>query len=269
MRRLLLLLALLLTGCSGGGSTGIQGPITLLPTGGPPPVARPGTLAFSADWTAPLHVALRCGGPGLLTPFGCILPPDALWGVLPAPGNGGMDCVDPEPNVCFQPVGGVLGFHVSDGGMALVSAGTLDPDRPISLRAVISVTNNCAGVSGVSYAGPGIYGGGVDDGDPTGTYVAAYVSCAGPADVPKLWLYRPTYAGPVNSSAVSAGAHEVRIDYTPGQSFAIVFDGVQQMLVTQGSISNDAMTFPNAPHWALWFGESDGYVREFDVFTVP
>lgn len=259
MQRLLILLALLLAGCAGTPPAPTQPPIST-------PQPRPGVLAFSADWTPPLGIALRCGGPGLLSPFGCDLPPDAKWGVLPQDGNGGIGCIDPQPNVCFQASGGILSFHAGRPGMALISTDTLDPSRPISVEAVVTVTNDC---SDVSFMGPVIYGGGVDDGDPTGTYVAAYISCTAPADPPKLWIYRPTYAGPVNSVPVAPGAHAVRIDYRPGESMTLLLDGYPQLVVTAGSLSDDAMTFPNPPHAALWFGQVQGYVGRFDVFAGP
>jgi len=257
--RLLALLALLLAGCAGG-SAPVQLPIST------PPTPRPGNQAFAADWTAPMRAALRCGGPGLLSPFACDLPADALWGVLPQAGNGGSDCIDPTPNVCFRLADGLLYFHAGNPGMALVSARTFDRNSPLSIEAVVTVTNDC---SGVSYMGPVIYGGGVDDGDPLGTYVAAYISCAAPTDPPKLWIYRPTYAGPVNSAPVTPGSHAVRIDYRPGESMTLLLDGYPQLVVTAGSLSDDAMTFPNPPHAALWFGQVQGYVGRFDVFAGP
>lgn len=262
MMRLVLALALLLAGCAGGGAG--------LPPGGaappPAPIDRPGVLAFAADWTPPLHAAMRCGGPGLLSPFACDLPADAVWGVLPQAGGGGMGCVDPQPNECFQPADGVLNFHSGRPGMALVSARTFDGGKPISVEAVVNVTNDC---SDVSFMGPVIYGGGVDDGDPTGTYIAAYISCTAPSDPVKLWIYRPTYAGPVNSIPVPPGTHAVRIDYIPGQSFTILLNRVVQLVITPGSLSNDALLFPHDPHAALWFGGVDGHVGRFDVFTEP
>jgi hypothetical protein len=235
----------------------------------PPPHIdpRPGVLTWSADWTPPIGAWLRCGGPGLQSPFACHLPVDARWGVLPQPGNGGFDCIDPQPNPCFDARDGVLDFHGDSPGMALVSAGTLDPGQPISVEAVVTVENDCG--RGVSYMGPVIYGGGADDGDPLGTYIAAYISCAAPTDPVKLWIYRPTYAGPVNSIPVPPGAHAVRIDYRPGRYMTILLDGYPQLVVTAGSLSNDAMTFPNPPHWALWFGAVDGTIARFDVYTGP
>ena len=82
-----------------------------------------------------------------MSPFGCDLPPGAVWGVLPQPGNGGMGCVDPEPNVCFQAHDGVLGFHSGAPGMALISAQTVKGSEPISVEAVMDVTNDCADLS--------------------------------------------------------------------------------------------------------------------------
>ena len=218
---------------------------------------------MAADWTAPLHVALRCGGPGLLSPFGCDLPADALWGVLPQEGNGGMACVDPQPNVCFQPSGGVLNFHAGRPGMALVSARTFDRDHPISVEAVVDVTNDC---SDLSYAGPVIYGGGVDDGDPTGTYASAYISCGGPGDPPRLWLYRPTLATPV-TGPLAPGPHAVGIYYRPGYGFDIGLDGA--IVQSEARLGGDALTFPRDPHAALWFGGAQGSVGRFDVYTAP
>ncbi len=219
-------------------------------------------LAFAADWTPPLHIELRCGGPGLLTPFVCDLPPDAVWGVLPQADGGGSGCIDPQPNVCFQPENGILRFHSGDPGMALVSARTFDGSQPISVEAVVNVTNDC---SGISYMGPVIYGGGVDDGDPTGTYAAAYISCTAPGDPVKVWIYRPTLATPI-SSPVSPGPHTLRIDYTPGQGFVILLDGT---VIHDHELGSDPLTFPHDPHAALWFGAADGYVARFDVFTGP
>jgi len=251
VRQALAILALTLAGCAAGGSNPPPQPVQP----GPPPVPT-----FSADWTAPLGIALRCGGPGLLTPFGCDLPEGAKWGVLPQEGNGGMDCVDPQPNVCFQPHDGVLGFHAGAPGMALVSARTLDGSKPISVKAVVTVENDCRDVS---YAGPVIYGGGVDDGDPTGTYAAAYISCAGPSDPVKVWIYRPTLASPI-SGPVNLGPHTLRIDYVPSRGFVISLDGA---VILDHELGSDPLTFPNDPRPAMWFGNATGAVGRFDVFT--
>jgi len=254
VREAIILTALLLAGCAAGGSNPPPQPAQ----SGPPPVPR--TPAFSADWLPPLGIALRCGGPGLLTPFECDLPPDAVWGVLPQEGNGGMACVDPQPNVCFQPENGVLRFHAGAPGMALVLGRTFDGTKPITVEAVLDVTNDC---SDVSYAGPVIYGGGVDDGDPTGTYAAAYISCTAPTDPPKVWIYRPTLASPI-SSPVSPGTHTLSIEYTPGHPFIIRLDGA---VILDKELGSDPLTFPNNPHPALWMGAAQGTVSKFDVYT--
>jgi hypothetical protein len=254
MPRFLILLALLLAGCASDAP--ISNP--------PPPVhmaPRPGAQVFAADWTPPLGALGPCDPSS--SPFTCDhLPEGSKWGVLAQEGNGGLGCIDPQPNVCFQPVDGILNFHSGSPGMALLSAQTFDRNQPMSIEAVVSVTNDCRDVS---FMGPVIYGGGVDDGDPTGTYAAAYISCTSPSDPPKLWLYRPTIATPTHSGPVSPGPHTVRIDYRPGYGFDLLLDGV--VVQPEEHLSNDPVTFPHDPHAALWFGLVDGNVGRFDLMV--
>jgi hypothetical protein len=242
------------------------------PSSPPAPPARPGSLAFSTDWSAPVGIALRCGGAGLLSPFGCDLPIGANWGVLPAPGNGGVDCVDPEPNICFQTSApGWLAYHTdSFSGMALVGAQTLDRTQPISLRAVIKVdTLDCN--AGVAYVGPVIYGGGVDDGDPTGNYRAEYISCFGGDEGPKLWLYESIWAGPMPGGpfAIEVGStHELEIDWYPGDRVDYRLD--RQIVFTEtANFGHAPLTLQHDPHPALWFGSSTGAIGQFDIYVGP
>lgn len=224
-----------------------------------------------ADWTPPLGIALRCGGPGLASPFKCDLPPGAKWGVSPQEGNGGIDCVKPLPNVCFHidPLG--LGFHAAENGqpgMALVSALTLDRTKPMSVRMVVRVDSlNCD--SGVAYVGPVLYGGGVDDGDPTGRYRALYISCfAGDLKV-RLCLYSPTYATPIwDFDFVDGQPHELGLDWYPGDHVDYWLDGA--IVFTEGlSFGHDPLDVPTDPHPAIWMGGARGSIGRFDVYAGP
>lgn len=253
MPRVVILVLLLLAGCAGSGP-GLPPPAPV-----PGPLPRPGVLTFAADWTAPLRAASRCGGPGLASPFTCDLPPDAIWGVL-LRGDGRAPCADPVPNLCYDLTADGLHFKYLNPGTALISARTFDGGKPISVEAVMTVHNDCADVS---FAGPVIYGGGVDDGDPLGTYAAAYISCTAPSDTPKVWIYRPTMAAPI-SGPVSPGPHALRIDYTPGSGFVILLDGA---VILDHELGSDPLTFPNDPHAALWLGAADGVVHGFNVYT--
>lgn len=241
------------------------------PASAPPATApynpRPGNQAFAATWASPLGAALVCGGPGLSNPFGCALPAGAAWGVLPQDGNGGKACVDPEPNVCFQPSGGILGFHAVAPGMALISSQSFARDRTMSIEAVVTVTLDCRDVA---YMGPVLYDGEGAADNPAGNYRAEYVSCPGGGDAPKVWVYGPTYAGPINSIRIEPGStHALRMDWVPGVSITYLVDGVPQLTETPGSLSADPLTFAQDPHPALWFGLAAGSVGRFDVYTGP
>ncbi len=256
-------LMLLLAACADPGPSPVPSPPT-------PSVPRPGVLAFSATWAAPLGAALACGGPpGTASPFSCSLPPGTAWGVLPQPGNGGNDCVDPEPNVCFQPAGGQLGYHAVNPGMALISATTLPRNAPISIEAVVTATNDCT-TGQVSYVGPVIYDGEGATWDPPGNYRSLYLSCTGGGDQVRAWLYGPTYAGPIAQTTYAAGStHVLRIDWAPGTSITYLVDGAVFLVETPGSKSADSLTFAQDPHPALWFGLSSGLIGRFDAYTGP
>lgn len=252
-----LILALALASCGGGSPP--------LPT--PTPAPRPGNLVLSASWTAPMGVSLKCGGEGLSDPFGCQLAPSALWGVPPALGNWGYDCVDPEPNVCFQPSGGVLGYSFVNSAIGLVSASTVPKGGTTSIETVITATYDC---SQVAYAGPVIYDGEGAAGDPDGNYRALYLSCPGDGGDVHLWLYSPTKAAALGPWTFAQGsAHDLRIDFVPGVSFTYFIDGSVVFTETPFSFSGDAMTFTQDPHPALWFGSSVGKVGRFDVYAGP
>ncbi len=253
---------LLISACSndGGGNNPIPPPPVITP--------RPGALVFTANWTPPLGVALVCGGPVYNDPFTCSLPLGAIWGVLPQEGNGGNGCIDPEPNVCFQPSGGVLNYSASDPGMALVRSETLSRASPISVEAVVTASNDCPPGT-VSYVGPVIYDGEGALGNPTGNYRSEYLSCANGGLV-QVWLYGPTYAGPIGPAIYAEGVkHSLRIDWTPGTSFVYYVDGVPILTETPGSKSADSLVFNHDPRPALWFGRSKGTIERFDVYSGP
>jgi hypothetical protein len=250
-------LSLFLAACSSGPSPfSIPMPPPIV---APAPVPRPGSLIMTADWTAPLGAAEQCTG----SPFTCTLPPGARWGLLPASDGA----VDPQPNAYFPSIGnGWLGFKTPEGrGFALISPTTLDRTKPMSIRAQVRVDSaDCN--SGVAYAGPVVYGGGVDDGDPTGRYRAEYISCfAGDTKV-RLWLYSPTYAGPIWDFNFADGqVHGLRIDWYPGDHVDYFLD--DQIVFTEGqSFGHDPLDVPHDPHPALWFGASAGAVGQFDVY---
>jgi hypothetical protein len=178
---------------------------------------------------------------------------------------------DPEPNICFQTSApGWLAYHTdSFSGMALVGAQTLDRTQPISLRAVIKVdTLDCN--AGVAYVGPVIYGGGVDDGDPTGNYRAEYISCFGGDEGPKLWLYESIWAGPMPGGpfAIEVGStHELEIDWYPGDRVDYRLD--RQIVFTEtANFGHAPLTLQHDPHPALWFGSSTGAIGQFDILRM-
>jgi hypothetical protein len=262
--RALLLTLFALASCAGGSPPApVYGPP--LP---PAPIVtpRPGSPVLVADWTSPLGAAMGCGTLGHQSPFECVLPPSAKWGVIP----GMDDCVSPEPTRCFQPAGGWLGF-TAPGGMALVSATTLDRARPMSLRGVVRIDRiDCS--PGVAYAGIVDYGGGDDDGDPTGNYRALYISCfAGDTKV-RLWLYEggaPAWAGPIWDFDFRDGqAHELGIDWFPGDRVDYLLDGA--VVFTEGqSFGHSPLTLNHDPHPALWFGSAAGAIGRFDATGGP
>lgn len=250
-----LLLSLLLAAC--GGSPAPAPP-------GPTPTPRPGVLAFTASWQAPLGAAAYCGG-DLSSPFECALPAGATWGVLKQDGNGGLGCVDPQPNLCFDPENGVLNYSSGNPGMALISARTFSIASAISVRSYITATNDCSGPA--SFVGPSIYDGEGDKWDPSGNYRVIYLSCAGGSQ-PQAWVYGPTYAGPLAATTYAQGStHALRIDWIPGVSFTYFVDDFPVAVETTNLWSADPLSFNQSPHFAIYFGISKGQVGASDVFT--
>jgi hypothetical protein len=263
MKRLMLIAALaLLSACSGG---------TPLPPPGPPPspTPRPGVPVVTADWTAPLGLSQPCGGPGLSDPFGCSLPSWARWGALPQDGNGGLGCVDPEPNVCFQPDGLRLNFHSGDPGMALVWGGTV-PRGVISIEAEITATLDCS--TPVSYVGPVLYDGEGPPGNPTGNYFAFYYTCgaiAGPPQPQLLAYVPPTMTQPVSPRIYPNGSSfRLRMDYVRGERVDFMVDDITVFSVTPAT-PGVSPVFNADPHPALWFGNVTGAIGRFDVYAAP
>ena len=286
MKYAVILLALFLAGCAGG-----AGPT---PNPGPPPVPtpvttpRPGILAGSANWTGPtLGAALYCNDDGPGNQFTCHLPTAALWGVLDAPGCGGMGGVDvpspatfplnpvsPLPNPCFQLVNGQLGYSVTPGGMALINAQTLPLDQPSSIEGVFTINLDCT--QGVSYAGLVNYWG---EGPPTdllGNYYALYLSCVdGLADSAiQAWVYQGQMntAAPVSAVTYANGStHALRIDHIPGVSVTYLVDDVVVHVDTIATITAAALTFGGPSHPAIWAGALLGwsYVGRFDWYVGP
>lgn len=238
------------------------------PTG--PPVARPGTLAWSADWTtSPMGVALACGGPGLSDPFGCDLPPGARWGTLPQPGNGGQACVDPQPTVCFQPSGGALGFHAVTPGMALISSDTIPNTGTVSIRGVFTATNDCNTTTDVSFVGPVIYNGEGDNTDPTGGYLAVYLVCYQNSPI-TVNIYGLSHTSPIPSAQYQPGStHSLRIDWTYGVSAAFLVDDVAVWTDYANVGGVGPLTLSRPPHPSVWFGAAQGKAGDFTVYVLP
>lgn len=271
MAHFLFLIALALAGCGGSGGGNITPPAPPAPPA-PVTIPRPGTLTYSANWTAPIGAALFCldDGPGDI--FACHLPAGALWGVLPQAGNGGIGCVDPEPNACFQPSGGVLGYSAGTPGMALISAQSVPATAPVSIEAVVTINFDCT--QGVPYTGPVVYDGEGPPTDPTGNYLALYLSCTGGMVDSQIQAW--VYWGAVNLAAplatngttyANGSTHALRIDYIPGVSATYFVDDVVVGVDTAATWGAAAFTFSQPPHPALWFGASTGSVWRFDWYV--
>lgn len=250
MRLLWALGFFLLAACGGGPASS---PTTTY-TPPPAPIARPGAPVLTADWTPPLAATALCGG----SPFACAGPADAKWGLL-----------QPSDLAHFSPAPGALGYATAPfAGMALVSTTTLDRTKPMSLRLTVRADSlDCD--SGVAYVGGVLYGGGVDDGDPTGRYRAEYISCFAGDKKARLWLYSPTYAGPIWDFDFRDGQeHELGLDWYPGDHVDNLLDGV--VVFTEGKgFGHDPLDVPHDPHPALWFGSSTGAIGRFDVYAGP
>lgn len=254
---------LLLAGC--GTSPGYSGPSAPPPA----PVERPGTLAWSADWTVPLGAAIACGGPGLSNPFGCDLPAGAKWGVLPQPGNGGEACALSTPNECFTLNNGTLGFHAVTPGMALISADPIPNTGTVSISGTFTATNDCSTTTDVSFVGPVIYNGEGDDTDPTGGYLALYLVCYQNSPI-TVNIYGLNHTSPIPSAQYQPGStHSLRIDWTYGVSAAFLVDDVP-VWTDYANVGNAGpLTLSRPPHPSLWFGNVTGYAGQFDVYTAP
>lgn len=253
-------LLLILAACGGGGHTPQP------PGPGPQPNPRPGHIVMSADWTKPElgGIALECGGS---VPFKCNLPPGVEWGVLPhapQPG-GGVICTYPLPNTCFQQTSDELGYKVSPGGMALISAVSIPKDYAMSIEAV--VTWDTLSCPGNGYLGPVIYDGEGAKDDPTGNYRSIYLSCAPWETEVRVWVYGPTYAGRLSDRTFGPGTHTLGMTWVPGVSITYEVDHVPVFVETPG-FSADGLTFTKDPHPALWFGDSAGRIGRFDMTST-
>lgn len=240
MKRFALLLGLGLTaaGCSGGGSLPLPSPPP------PGPVVHPGTELALPPFS-PLDASAICSG----SPFGCS--GGSAWGLLQA-----------SDLAKFTP-GPILGFNTGpNAGMALVAVATLARSAPLSLEETVRL-DSLACPSTVSYQGPVAYGGGVDDGDPSGRYRAEYISCFPGDQTVRVWLYSPTYAAPLpGSPVVSLGLHTLRLDWYPGDHVDYWLDG--QLLFTENeAFAHDPLDAPHDLHPALWFGGASGAVISF------
>jgi hypothetical protein len=223
-----------------------------------------------ADWTAPVAIALKCGGPGLQSPFACDLPPDAKWGVLPFDGVGGTDCVEPQPNTCFQPADGWLGFTSPPAtGMALISATRLDHTKPMSLEAEVRVdTIDC---TNIAYAGIVDYDGGHDDGDERGSYWAEYISCFPGDPEVKVWVYTgggTPYAAALPVPVSLGEIHTLRIDWYPGERVLYWLDGKIILTIDAAWVAahGGALDLESDPRPAWWAGSVTGSIGRFTAW---
>lgn len=260
-----LLLLFAVAACGGGGGPAaapyVAPPVIVqaapdaptVPAAPIPPAASPPQPVVTADWTVPLSAAAGCGG----SPFACTLPPGTTWGLL-QPGDVSQ----------FTIQAGALGFSDPTTGMALINAQTLDRTRVLYLREFVRVDQiNCD--QGVGYVGGVHYGGGADDGDPRGRYRALYISCfAGDTKV-RLWLYSPTYAGPIWDYDFRDGqVHQLGIDWYPGDHVNYWLDGA--VVFTEGkSFGHDPLDIPANPHPSMWFGSVVGAVLSFEAGYLP
>ena len=208
-------------------------------------------------------------GPG--GQFECpTMPAGTNWAVLPQPGNGGLGCQDPEPNVCFQPTGTALGFSSGNPGMALISALQLDPTQLISIEEVVTLNLDCT--QPVSYHGPVIYWGEGPPSDPLGNYDALYLSCGTVGAGPQIQAY--AYYGAMDTAVLIGPAtyaqgstHALRIDYVPGVSITWLIDDLAVKVDTIATVTAAQLSFGGSPQPALWFGGATGSVSRFDVYT--
>lgn len=256
MKRLVaaLLVALTVAACGGGGGTPA-------PSFGPPPppaasVPEPGPLALDADLSSPLGPVAICGG----SPFACQGPPGAVWGMLQA-----------SDAAKFSTSADGLGFATGSGvGMAIGSTSTVSRSAPLSVRAVVRV-DSLDDCHTLAYLGPVAYGGGVDDGDPTGRYRAEYLSCLPGDPTVRVWLYSPTYAGVMpGSPAVALGVHTLREDWYPGDHVDYFLDDESRPLFTEdASFGHDPLGAPHDLHPFVWIGSAAGAVLSLRAYGAP
>jgi hypothetical protein len=150
--------------------------------------------------------------------------------------------------------------------MALVSASSVPRDKPISVETVVTLNSmDCS--RPVAFVGPAIYGGGIDDGDPTGNYRALYLSCGSGSQI-QLYLYSPRLALSISAAIFQVGVpYALRIDWVPGLSATAYLNGVA-VYGDDGS-GPDTLMLNHDPHPALWFGVTTGEIGRFDVYTAP
>lgn len=247
MKQFFAVLAILfLAACASDGPTV---PVTPIPPAAPPP----GNLVLNASWPAPFNASEACYG----SPFECHVPPGTEWGLLQ---QKDLDHFFPEENT--------LGFSTDpDGGMALINTLLLDRTQPVSVEETIQVNSlNCS--QSVSYAGVVPYGGGRDDGDPTGRYRAEYISCFPGDQRVQVWVYSPTWAGPIPGGPflVTLGQpHKLRIDWYPGEKVVYWLDD-RIIWVEGSSFGHDPLDIPHNLYPAMWFGSTTGTVLSFRAY---
>lgn len=241
-------LALAISACGGGGGEPLP-PITPIPPAAPAP---PGDPITTGDFSAPLAASGGCGG----SPFVCNVEPGAQWGLLQA-----------SDITHFTAKGIQLDFATDpNAGMALISTkAVLDPARVMGVRETVRIDSlNCGSVA---YTGPVIYAGGVDDGDPTGRYRALYISCFPGDPRVQLWMYSPTWAGPVPGGPflVAMGStHTLGIDWYSGDRVVYTLDELPVWTEDQ-NFGHDPLTMPRPGYPSMWYGSAKGSVLKFEA----
>jgi hypothetical protein len=197
---------------------------------------RPGNDPASGRARAPgvhrcIHRA-RYGRSGLCdrwSPIICKDVPDgAVWMSNNFPGDGGAQCVGPNPNVCYAVTDGVLITNPAAPGFPLITVQTFDRSKTIHVHMRTSVVCGSEGAWG------GIV---IDDGEPD--YRAEYWICNKTgveihnfADVTEVPLSADHYA--------EGSIHDFDMSWSPQGTITFAVDGVVKLTETPGSIGPDS-----------------------------
>lgn len=254
---LLLTAAGVLTGCSSS-----AGSRSSTPSGGIPQVPpivtieRPGRKLWEADFMGP-SIGLGIPLDERDDPDMDVLPQPYKFATHDRPAHEGRDCVDPGPNEYYTADFGLLELRAKHPGFPVVSRFSIPRNKPMSIEADVA----CWTRDKLSYGGICLWNGEMN-------YRAIYYVPTDDLNSGRMWLaiYSTTYAAPLSIAQYPHGVrHKLRIDYDNGTYRYFVNDKLMLTEVPR-QLSSDKSVFSKDPHPALWVGNANMLVTNFNAF---